>query len=115
MQDTAPAPLFIVSVDEILVACDIELSIAELHPSARIIVARTLDEVADLLPEAGRVEAAFVQSDAQRFLASRLGQRLAADGGRLVLVGQDTASATMALCLPQPFSHMDVEAALMPE
>ena len=113
MQDTAPKPLFIVCVDEILVAHDIDMSIADLHPDAHIIVARTLAEVAAQLPQEGRVEAAFVQCDATRFLASGAGQRLVADGGHLVLVGQDADTENPGVqILPQPFDHANIQGVL---
>ena len=113
MQDIALKPHFIVSVDEMLVARDIEMSIADLRPDAQIIVARTLAEVAAQLPQEGRVEAAFVQCDAARFLASGAGQRLIADGGRLVLVGQGVETATAGMqTLPQPFAHADIQGVL---
>ena len=110
MQDAELEHLFIVSVDEILVARDIEMSIAELFPKARIIVGRTLSEVASQVPQAVQVVSAFVQCDPALFLASSAGQRLVEDGGRLVLVGQDAAPGVQTL--PQPFTHNDVEAAL---
>jgi hypothetical protein len=105
-------PLFIIVLDEILVARDIEMLIGELWPDARVLVARTLIEAEAEAPE-GRLVAVFVQREAAQLPATALGQRLARDGGRLVRVGWegDVVEDGVSI-LRLPFELKDVEALL---
>ena len=106
------SPIFVVVLDEVLVATDIELIIGDLRPDARIVVARSVERAADDTPD-GRIEAAFVQGDATRFLASTIGQRVARDGGQVILVGREPSEATEGVSvLPFPFVRDDVAALL---
>ncbi len=106
------APIFIVILDEVLVAQDIELIIGDVRPDAKVVRARTLEDGIAIVP-AGRVEAAFVQRDAARFLASAIGRRVAGDGGQLVLVGHEPALAAKGVAvLPFPFARENVTALL---
>jgi hypothetical protein len=106
------SPIYIIILDEVLVARDIEFTIGDVRPDATVVVARTNEDGEAILP-LGRVEAAFVQRDAARFLASAIGQRVSGDGGRLVLVGQEPSAATDGvLVLPYPFAREDVAALL---
>jgi hypothetical protein len=108
-------PIFVVVLDEVLVARDIELIIGDVRPDARIVVARTLVDAETKLPE-GRIEAAFVQRDAVRFFASALGNRVACDGGRLILVEQVLQAAVDRVSvLSFPFSREDVEQLVLRE
>jgi hypothetical protein len=104
------SPLFIIVLDEILVARDIEMVVSELRPDVRVLVARTLAEAEAEVPE-GRVAALFVQQEAVRLPASPIGQRLARDGGRIVLVGQEPDKAENGTSVVRlPFALNDVEA-----
>jgi hypothetical protein len=108
-------PIFVIVLDEVVVARDIELIIGDVRPDARIVVARTLSDAETHLPY-GRIEAAFVQRDAVRFFASALGDRVAKDGGRLVLVEQVFDAATDGVSvLSFPFSREDVELLVLHE
>jgi hypothetical protein len=110
-QNAAP-PLFIIVVEEALVARDIELTILELRPEAVVIVTQSLGAAAAALPE-GRLEAAFVQGDAESSFASFVGQRILRDGGHLILVGREADDLTAGcLLLPFPFAQADVAALL---
>jgi hypothetical protein len=105
-------PIFILILDEVLVARDIELIIGDVRSDAKVVVARTLEDGAAIVPP-GRVEAAFVQRDAARFLASAIGRRVSGDGGRVVLVGQEPSEAMDGVSvLPFPFARDDVAALL---
>jgi hypothetical protein len=114
MQDAPkPAPPFyIVVLDEVLVARDIELMIRDLRPDAVVIVAQSLEAAAADLPDAP-IKAAFLQGDAQRIHASVVGQRLLRDGVRTVMVGREVDEAAEGVSvLPFPFSQADVAALL---
>jgi ssDNA-binding replication factor A large subunit len=107
-----PPPVFVLVLDEVLVATDIALIIGDSRPDARIVVARSIEKAADDTPH-GRIEAAFVQCDAARFLASTIGRRVAGDGGRVILVGRELSEATTGVsALPFPFVREDVAAVL---
>ncbi len=111
MQDTSVMPpnsVFIVILDEFLVARDIEMIIGDLKPDARVVFSRGLDDAAVRALQ-GRVEAAFVQRDAAVFLASAMGKRVVGDGGRLIFVGQERNEAPEGVAvLPFPFAREDV-------
>jgi hypothetical protein len=101
-------PIFIVIIDEVLVARDIEMIIDETAPDAAVVVARTVNDPDVVVPE-GRIVAAFVQGDMARFIASAIGARVLMDGAKLVLVGQEPATTTQDLVvLPYPFAADDV-------
>lgn len=111
--DRSPDPLFVVVLREFLVARDIEMIIRGKAAEARIILARTLDEATAAMPH-GKIKAAFVQVDPQDFVRSSLGQRVATDGGRTVLVGIEPGSGVPKgwAELPFPFAESDVSALL---
>jgi hypothetical protein len=109
---TVRSPIFVVVMDEILVATDIELIIGDLRPDARIVVSRSVERAADDTPD-GRIEAAFVQSDAARFLTSTIGQRVVRDGALVILVGREPGEESAGISvLPFPFVRDDVAALL---
>jgi hypothetical protein len=112
-QKCSPNPVFVVVVQEILVARDIEMIIRGVVPGALVLLAPGLEMAAESLPP-GRIDAAFVQTDPQDLARSALGQRVAADGGRLVLVGiePDIRAPEGWARLPFPFSESDVSALL---
>jgi hypothetical protein len=109
----SPDPVFVVVVREILVARDIEMIIREVVAGASVILAPGLEMAAEALPP-GRIEAAFVQTDPQDLSRSALAQRIATDGGRMVLVGiePDIRLPEGWARLPFPFSESDVAALL---
>lgn len=99
---------FLIVLDQVLVARDIELTILDSKPDARAVVARRLEEV-DLSGVEGQLAAAFVPPDLSDADRARLRERLARDGGRLVLVGQDHGEEIgPAVALPFPFKREDV-------
>lgn len=110
---TEPQPIFVVALHEVLVARDIELVIRDTWPDACIVVAQTLDQASSSSP-AGRIKAAFVQMDATSVVASCLGRRVAADGGRVVLAGaeKDQGLPEGWKALPFPFAGNDVQSVL---
>jgi hypothetical protein len=111
--DRSPDPVFVVVLREFLVARDIEMIIRGMAAEARVILARTLDEAIAAMPQ-GRIKAAFVQVDPQDFAQSALGQRVATDGGRTVLVGIESGVGLPKgwAELPFPFAESDVSALL---
>jgi hypothetical protein len=114
MQDAldAPPPVFVVILDEVLVARDIGLIIGDLWPHARVVIARSPEQAAGLVPD-GPIHAAFVQRQARQFAGSALGQRMTRDGGLVVVVGQEPAEGAEAVtALPIPFAGADVAAVL---
>jgi hypothetical protein len=105
------APLFIVVLDEVLVARDIELIIRDTHADTKVIVARSLDALKDL-PD-GQIGAAFVQAEADQVAKSEIYKRVQGDGGRIILVGHDSdQGADDFLVLPLPFVQANVAALL---
>jgi hypothetical protein len=103
-----PLPIFIVILDEVLVAQDIEMIISDIAPDAAVVVARTFNDPNVRVPE-GRIVAAFVQGDLAQFKASTIGAQVMADGARLVLVGQEPAASPQGVViLPYPFAAGDV-------
>lgn len=106
---TNAAPLIAIVLPEVLIARDIAMVARSVRPSAQIFLARTLSEAAALLPE-GVIEVAFIQSDAATIAASCLGQRLATDGGKVVVLCEETDSNLPQgwKALPFPFVSDDV-------
>lgn len=111
MQDnnaSSPRRIFIVTLDDFLVARDIEMMIHDMRPEVQVVVARSFDDALFHAADA-RIETAFVQCDAARVLASPLGARVLRDGGHIVLVGQEPAEVSDGLSvLPFPFGQKDI-------
>jgi hypothetical protein len=112
-----PPAIFVVVLREVLVAQDIEAILREAVPEAQVILAPTLEEAVAALrdaAEAARVAAAFVQLDPALVSVSELGRRVAADGGRLVLLAPESPDMLPAgwAGLPFPFAEADVTAQL---
>jgi hypothetical protein len=105
--------IYVVVMREALIARDIEMIIRDFDPSAYVAVAATLHEVNASLPH-GRIMMSFVQMGAADIAVSPLGQRVAADGGRMVLVGIDATDPLPERCsvLRFPFTGQDVETLL---
>ena len=109
----APPAIIVVILQQVLVARDIEMIVRDLRPEARVLLARTLPEAVDALPE-GRIEIAFVQLDPAVVAASPLGRRAAADGGRVVVLceEQGTRLPDGWTALAVPFASDDVASLL---
>ncbi len=108
-----PPAIIVVVMQEVLVARDIEMIVRDVRPGARVLVAQTLHEAVDALPQ-GRIEVAFVQVDAAIIAASTLGRRVAADGGRVVLLSEEKGRRLPEgwKTLPYPFASADVASVL---
>ena len=108
----APA-IIVVVLQEVLVARDIEMIVRDLRPTARVLLAKTLPEAVNGLPK-GRIEVAFVQVDAATIAASPFGRRVAADGGRVVVVCEERNRRLPQgwKALPFPFASADVASLL---
>lgn len=91
MQNCEKPEIFVLVVREVLVAQDIAMMMRNLRPDAHIVIARSLVEAAETLPE-GRVIAAFVQETVSAYTMSALAIRVATDRGRAVLVDEENAS-----------------------
>lgn len=117
VETETPAAIIVVVLREVLVAQDIEAILRDAMPQARVILATTLDEAIAALfemPSAARVAAAFVQLDPAEVAKSDLGKRVAADGGRMVLLAPETPE-TLPLGwsgMAFPFAETDVVAQL---
>jgi hypothetical protein len=112
--ETTERPAIIVVVlQELLVARDIEMIVRDARPGARVLVAQTLHEAVDSLPQ-GRIALAFVQVDAATIAASSLGHRVAADGGRVVVLCEEMTRRLPQgwKALPFPFVSADVASLL---
>lgn len=101
--------IFVLVLDEALVALDIAYMITDFLPKAVIIQGRSLEQAAAKIP-AGRLSGLFVQRDACSLADAPIVARAVADGAELVLVSSDTPK-----CLPDgwrnlamPFAHEDV-------
>ena len=108
--------VFLVILPEVVVAQDIEATIREHRPNAEVILARTPDAAAELLHHR-RVDAAFIESDAGAFLNTGLGKQVIAGGGRVIVVGQDSAETSpsdQVFALPFPFTSIDIANFLRP-
>ena len=105
--------IIVVILNEVLIARDIETIVRGVRPGARVLLAQTLHEAADSLPR-GRIELAFVQVDSAVIAASTLGQRVAADGGRVVVLCADEGRQLPQgwTALPYPFASADVASLL---
>lgn len=103
-------PVFVVIVDEVLVAQDIEMIMRDIAPNAAVVVARSLSEAVERAP-AYPITAAFVQGDLAGFRGSAMGARMSDDGGAIVLVGHELGGAPDGVAvLPFPFTRGDVAA-----
>lgn len=112
MGEDGPArPVFVIVLPEILVAQDLEIMIRDILPDAAVVVARTLDETAAILPP-GRIVAAVVQQAPARAAATDMGERLRADGGRFVMLDPDPSDQLPQgwASMPLPFVEEDVAA-----
>jgi hypothetical protein len=109
MSTNFPLPdTFLIILNEVLVAKDIELTISDMRPEARMVVARSMSEV-DLAEIGGELAAAFVRHDLSNADRLRIAERLQRDGGLLVFVGQEVAPVPAGeSVLPYPFSRDDV-------
>jgi hypothetical protein len=105
-----PLPVFVVIMDEVLIARDIEMIISDMTPDAAFVIARSLSEAVARAPF-GPITAAFVQGDLARFKVSPIGARMSDDGGVVILVGQEPGWAPDGVAvLPFPFTRGDVAA-----
>ena len=110
--DMLASPVFILLLNEVLVATDIAMIIEDLRPDARVVVARSNENAAEDV-QGGRIEVAFVQCDAAQLSMSPLGQRLSRDGSRLIFVGREQSDVPDGVrVLPFPFKRADVAALL---
>jgi hypothetical protein len=116
VETVKPRTVFVVVMREVLVAQDIEAILMDAAPEASVILAPTLEEAeAGLLKRKEvRVAAAFVELDPVVVSGSTLGQRVAADGGRLVLLASESTDTLPQgwTGLPFPFAEADVTAQL---
>ena len=101
--------IVVVIQQEVLVGNDIEVIVRDVLPKARIVLAKTLHDALDNLPE-GRIEVALVQVDPAKVAASTLGQRVAADGGRVVVLCAEESGRLPQgwKALPYPFASADL-------
>ncbi len=107
--------LFVLVLHEDLVARDIELTIGDLYPGARVLVARSVNEAEATVPP-GQIAAAFVQQDPDAIARTNLVRRVQADQGRIVLVGYEPKTDQTIpgwSVLPLPFSQDHVTAVLI--
>lgn len=101
--------IVVVIQQEVLIGHDIETIVRDVWPEARVVLAKTLHDAVDNLPQ-GRIEVALVQVEPATIAASTLGRRVAADGGRVVVLCEEMAGPLPQgwKALPYPFASADL-------
>lgn len=79
--------LYLLLVENPIVAIDIAETIREHRPGAAILVAEDLAEAARLIADHGPVEMAVFECSPPELAVSGLGRAIEAGGGRVVLIG----------------------------
>lgn len=115
MSDTAKDggdnPAFLIVLRHVVVAQDIAMTIADLHPGARIVTAASTAEALPALRDVGRLAVAFVAEAPRAHRDSDLAREIARRGGRVVLIGEAAEAEGTALGFPvlaRPFSTGDI-------
>jgi hypothetical protein len=114
MSPNIPATFLIVQ-PEVLIAQDIAMTLADLYPSARIVMVLTLADAQAAVKNIERLHTAFVAAAPHQFSASGLAAEIARRGGRAILLGHDAEMAGPTLewgILYQPFGTEAVAALL---
>lgn len=105
------AEVFLIVVNDVLIAEDLAQAIAEVVPHADIIVTPALGLAQAAIAGRGRVVMACVQDDPALLAGSALAAVLGVQGARLVFLGDcDAAQAALSggEALQYPFSTQDV-------
>jgi hypothetical protein len=110
--------LYLVVMDEMVVAEDLRGAILEWNAAAHVAIASNLSEAEQIVETAGRpLWGALVMTSPEAYLSSRLCEALAANGRQGILLGDDaerTGPGPRFRVLPRPFSTSDVHAQLVP-
>lgn len=101
--------IVVVIQQEVLIGNDIETIVRDVWPEARVVLAKNLQAAVDNLPP-GRIEVALVQVEPATIAASTLGRRVAADGGRVVVLCEEKGGRLPEgwKALPYPFASTDL-------
>ena len=101
--------IVVVIQQEVLIGKDIETIVRDVWPEVRVVLAKTLHDAVENLPQ-GRIEVALVQVEPAAIAASTLGRRVAADGGRVVVLSEDKGAPLPSgwKALPYPFASADL-------
>ena len=124
MTNTDPQPsspseggLYLVVMDEMVVAEDLRGAILEWNAAAHVAIAANLAEAELIAENAGRpLWGALVMTSPDVYLSSRLCEALAANGRQGILMGDEaerTGPGPRFRVLPRPFSTSDVHAQLV--
>lgn len=109
------ADVIVIVMDDVLIAEDLALTIAEAAPTAQIVKVSMLAQVQAAIADSGRVRLAFINANPSMLRGSSLAQMFSAHGTRVVLTGLwDDAQAAVHGCeaLPFPFATEDVYAVI---
>lgn len=107
--ETTKAAIYVVVLDEVLVAEDIGYTITDREPQAVVVHGKSLGDVAERMPT-GRVVCLFVQDSLSGALDPAILARAVSDGTTVVLI-TDTAVEPLPegwRRLPLPFAREDV-------
>jgi hypothetical protein len=108
--------VYLIIVDDLLVAEDLRQTIVELIPDAQILAAADPDAALLALEVDTIVAAAIVETESQLFIGSPLADHLERIGTRIILCDSWDSSFAVEKAwavLPTPFSADDVRAALV--
>lgn len=106
---THPFPLvdtYLIVLRERLIAQDLATTISDRDPTARVILAATLDEGVAALMDVPRLTVAFVSAKPAEYAQSTLGQAIIARHGRVILLGFEAETSGPSKdwdVLAQPF------------
>lgn len=98
---------YLIVLRHVLVAQDMALTIAEVDPGARVLLAGGVAEGLAMVEGVGRIAVAFVRETPEGFAGSELARAVADRGGRAVLMGEEAeehGEADGFAVLARPFS-----------
>jgi hypothetical protein len=105
---------FLIIGSEVLIAQDIEMTIRRLWPDAKVLFKTNLQDAESWLDSAEHLLYAFVGTHPEEIVESAIQRKVAARGGRTVMLGYDCtmkeamgafAFASALLFLPFPFTE----------
>jgi hypothetical protein len=102
---------YLIVLRHVVVAQDIAMTIADLDPKARIVIATSVTEALAGLGGVDRLAVAFVAEAPRSHRDSDLARAIAARGGRVVLIGEAAEAEGAELGFPvltRPFSTEDI-------
>ncbi len=105
------APAFLLFGKDPFAVDDLSRTIAEQHPTSRIVASFSVEEALSLIETMPEISMAFIHLAPEQVAVSPLGQALASRGARIVLMGDDAEERGQAAgfdVLVRPFNTADV-------